>query len=320
MTDDRDFDVAISFVNQDLGTATAIADGLLDGLRVFLYTKRQEDLAGTDGLESFRAVFRHDARLVVILLRKEWGHTNWTRIESQAITDRFLHEGAEFLFVVMMDDAPPPPWIPDKLIRFSLADFGVQQAVGAIKARALEAGSTLDRPSPAVLAERAQERASFAAGRARLLESHEGAQAAHVEARQLISLIREKINEAIAAAPMLNIDCGFTDDAAGFRVPGVALVCGYRNRVVNMLADAEFVIRELRGATALPGKPGRPWREPIELASVQYVTDLTRDLGWCWRSSRNEYLSSGQLATQVIERFFDLVDRDSAGQLPDLEW
>src|SRR5437763_1740979 len=81
-----DYDVAISFVNSDLGFATELRVGLSDGLRVFLYTDRQEDVAGTDGLESFRAVFRHRSRLVVIVHRSGWGETPWTRVECEAIS------------------------------------------------------------------------------------------------------------------------------------------------------------------------------------------------------------------------------------------
>ncbi len=102
------FDVAISFLHQDLGIATELHQRLIDGLRVFLYTREQKDLAGTDGTESFRAVFRSRSRLVVVLYRDGWGATPFTRVEYEAITDRFLKEGAEFLFFVNF--LPPAPW------------------------------------------------------------------------------------------------------------------------------------------------------------------------------------------------------------------
>ena len=127
---ERDVDVAISFLNKDLDLAIELRDLLSDSLDVFVYTHRQEELAGTDGLESFRAPFRYRARLVVILYREGWGQTFWTRVEEEAITDRFLKEGREFLFVVMVDDSAPPPWLPDKLVRYNLKDFGVAQAAG----------------------------------------------------------------------------------------------------------------------------------------------------------------------------------------------
>lgn len=144
----RDVDVAITFLNQDLGFAQELSDRLGNALSVFVYANRQEELAGTDGLESFREVFRHRAKLVVILHREEWGNTKWTRIEELAIKDRFLNEGPEFLFLIAMGDAQPPRWLPEQLIRFSSRDFPVTEAIGAIKAKALELGSVVQRPSP----------------------------------------------------------------------------------------------------------------------------------------------------------------------------
>lgn len=139
--DSYDLDIAITFVNEDLAFAGDLRDRLGAALNVFVYNAKQEELAGTDGLQSLREIFRHRARLVVILNRARWGKTDWSRVEEEAITDRFLKEGPSFLFVIMMDGSAAPLWLPDKLIRFNLKDFGIEQAVAAIKARAIERGS-----------------------------------------------------------------------------------------------------------------------------------------------------------------------------------
>src|ERR1017187_472233 len=86
MTDPQpDLDVAISFEGADRALAVTIRDGLAGSLKVFEFTDRQEELAGTDGLESLRWVFHSRARLVVILMRATWGTTWWTRVEMEAI-------------------------------------------------------------------------------------------------------------------------------------------------------------------------------------------------------------------------------------------
>ncbi len=87
------YDVAFSFLAQDEGLATELCDLLQDRMRIFLYSKRQEDLAGTDGEETFNAVFGAQARLVVVLYRKGWGESPWTRIEETAIRNRAYKEG-----------------------------------------------------------------------------------------------------------------------------------------------------------------------------------------------------------------------------------
>lgn len=72
------FDVAFSFVAKDEDLATGINDLLQDRLSTFLYSKQQEGLVGTDGEQTFSDVFGKQARVVVVLYRKEWGQTRWT--------------------------------------------------------------------------------------------------------------------------------------------------------------------------------------------------------------------------------------------------
>jgi hypothetical protein len=58
------FDVAFSFLAQDEGLATELSDLLQDRMSIFLYSRRQEDVAGTDGEKTFNAVFGVEARLL----------------------------------------------------------------------------------------------------------------------------------------------------------------------------------------------------------------------------------------------------------------
>lgn len=78
--DDFKYDIAFSFVKEDEGRATQINDLVQDRYRTFLYSKAQEQLAGTDGEKAFNAVFGKEARIVAVLLRPEWGNTAWTRL------------------------------------------------------------------------------------------------------------------------------------------------------------------------------------------------------------------------------------------------
>jgi hypothetical protein len=60
------FDVAISFLYQDLALAQALFNQLSNGLEVFFFPRNQEELAGTEGLESMREPFRHESRLNLV--------------------------------------------------------------------------------------------------------------------------------------------------------------------------------------------------------------------------------------------------------------
>ena len=87
------YDIAFSFVREDEGLATQLNDLVQDRYRTFLYSKAQEQLAGTDGERTFNAVFGEQARTVAVLLRPEWGQTPWTRIEETAIRNRAFSQG-----------------------------------------------------------------------------------------------------------------------------------------------------------------------------------------------------------------------------------
>lgn len=311
-----DMDIAISFLNNDLGLAQELRELLGSDLDVFLYTEKQVELAGTDGLESFREVFRHRSRLVVILYREGWGHTPWTRVEQEAITDRFLKEGAEFLFVVMLDDSQPPPWLPDKLIRFNLKDFGVEQAVGAIKARALEQGSAIHRPSPATLAEQTQEAVEFQKRRSQLLRTEEGVRAAATEAIRVIKLIEEGTEELQEAARKLGIEHGVDRYAIVVRTGDVALEVAYHNHIVNVLDKARLLIREIAGSVLLPGQHGHYIRDPKELKVTEFFPDVSRAYGWCWRNLEGQVFTSEKIAELSTDKFLALVECHATGELP----
>jgi hypothetical protein len=106
------YDIAFSFVKEDEGLATQINDLVQDRYRTFLYSKAQEQLAGTDGEKTFNAVFGKEARIVAVLLRPEWGNTPWTRIEETAIRNRAHDEGYDFTtFIVTEPKTAIPKWL-----------------------------------------------------------------------------------------------------------------------------------------------------------------------------------------------------------------
>ena len=75
MASDYKYAVAISFLSQDEPLALELYGRLSQQLAVFVYSKKQEDLAGTNGIDSFRVAFGSQARLIVVLYRDGWGET-----------------------------------------------------------------------------------------------------------------------------------------------------------------------------------------------------------------------------------------------------
>jgi hypothetical protein len=118
--DEPKYDVAISFLSKDEPTGAALHDRLSDGLEVFFYPRSQEELAGTDGLETMRRPFIDESRVTVVLYREPWGKTPWTRVEQTAIQERCLNHGWHSLFFMTLDKTSAIPiWLPQNHVRFN---------------------------------------------------------------------------------------------------------------------------------------------------------------------------------------------------------
>ena len=112
---DQTFDVAISFGAKDEAFANRLYALLEERLKVFIYSKEQEMLAGSDGEATFNAVFGKQAKLVVVLFREAWGKSPFTRFEETAIRNRAFSQGYDFTVFIPMEQSETqkvPAWLP----------------------------------------------------------------------------------------------------------------------------------------------------------------------------------------------------------------
>jgi hypothetical protein len=136
------YDVAFSFCQEDEPQALELNDLIQDRFSTFLYSKRQETLAGTDGEESFSRVFAVEARFVVVFFRERWGKTPFTRIEETAIRNRAYSKGYDFtLFIPREQQAKVPDWVPKPRLWYDWPRWGVKGAASVIEARIAELGA-----------------------------------------------------------------------------------------------------------------------------------------------------------------------------------
>jgi hypothetical protein len=118
-----DIDVAFTFLAPDEETAQELARMLRGTLSTFVYSERQKELAGTDGVTQFTDVYQKRARYVVVLYREGYGKTKWTRIEETAVTSRAVDQGWGSLLVVSLDGTAPK-WIPASRLWLGIEKFG----------------------------------------------------------------------------------------------------------------------------------------------------------------------------------------------------
>ncbi|MFL6385922.1 MAG: hypothetical protein ACJ71U_00410 [Terriglobales bacterium] len=310
------YDVAISFLSQDELIAAAIYEKLAGGLQVFFFPQNQKDLAGTDGMESMRKPFFDDSRVTVILFRDPWGKTPWTRVEETAIKEACLTYGWQRLFFIVLDrESALPIWLPQTHVRFNYSDFGLEQAVGAIKARVQENGGQHLPLTPMKRAEMFKEEERFRSDKSRM-NFGEGIERVLDNVRVLFQEI-EKHCIDINTQNSIHIKCG-SDFRERNRLQTcvmtdgrVSMVIAWYQEFSNVLDNSALVISEYKGQLVVPGEVNRIYiNQPRRLSETKYSPDLSRAREYGWSQvNKTEFLSSAALADRCLIRFIDLANR-----------
>ncbi|MCH7723951.1 MAG: hypothetical protein IIC76_11575 [Bacteroidetes bacterium] len=187
------YDVAFSFLKEDENLAQELNDLLKDKTITFLYSKRQAKIAGTDGEETFNKVFGQESRVVVVLYRKGWGNSSWTRIEETAIKNRALVEGYEFTLFIPLDEPPSVPnYLPKTYIWFGIHKYGIKVALSIIESKIQSEGGKIKVETPEDIAKRIKEEEQFNNKRNAFLNSESGVEAARLEVKKLYELLKSK--------------------------------------------------------------------------------------------------------------------------------
>lgn len=318
------YDVALSFLSKDESIASAVHQKLAEGLEVFFFPRKQDALAGTDGLESMRRPFFDDSRLMVILYRKPWGKTPWTRVEETAIKEACLEHGWQRLFFIVLDSASVLPlWLPQNYVRFNYVDYGLEQAVGAIKARVQENGGQVAPMNAVRRAQILEAEQQFLRDKARM-NSDVGLDKIQDSVQDLFTEIQEQCKQIEGSA--IGLRCG-ASFAKGNALQSCAITNGrvglnisWRQRFANSLDQSGLSIRELNGGIILPDQPSSLIyvNEPEKLDEKQYSPDLSLAREYGWKSeSEAGFISSRALAERCVIQFLDLVSRHSRGELPE---
>jgi hypothetical protein len=319
------YDVAISFLVQDIQLATALYQKLMPGLKVFFFPRNQEDLAGTNGLASMRQPFYAESRLNVVLYRERWGNTIWTGVESTAIEESCAKNRFQNVFILVVEPTDVmPKWLPETHIRFNYGEFSLEDAVGAIKARVVERGGHYEPMTPTRRAELLEAEDEFRRQKS-MINSAAGIDAVLDQVSALFEAIHEhcqKINATSKTRIRHGMDfrkgqilqrCTMTDGH-------VTLNVTWEQIYGNILTSAGLFTIELNGGLPVPGEAQMIYlHEPKKLKVTQYEPDLSRALHCGWKKSGTEdFISTSDLASACVIQFLDLVEGRSSGKLKPL--
>ena len=326
MTDDPKYDAAISFLAKDEATARTIADKLeASGFKVFFFPRNQEELAGTNGMETMRVPF-FASRVNVVLFREPWGQTPWTRIEQTAITERCLEKGWDLLMFVQLDSISTlPKWLPKTHVRFALESYGPEQLVGAIKARVQEQGGVVTPPDAMSEAKRVKREADYLRDREALMRDRRWIEnTVHRSLRDTFKRVQELVAQANKEHGF-QIVIGSNDyQSCVMRAGHVSLGVGWQQPIYNSVlneghGDCYLRVAEFSGSLVIPGRNEMQWQQPTQLKEHRFIPNVSevRELVWVLGKER---ISPDKLADRIVMILLDLIGRMNAGKVrrPDL--
>lgn len=295
------YDVAFSFLAQDEPLADELNDLLQGRVSTFLYSKKQEALAGADGEERFNSVFAEESRLVVVLYRAGWGESRWTRIEQTAIRNRAFEHGYGFAKFIPLDEPPAvPKWLPQTQLWIGLKRWGTLAAAGVIEARIQELGGEPREESVADKAARVQRSIQFAERRKQFLRSEEGVRASNAAFSTLAEEVGAELERLKVSAPTFNFSLKSQIRRLAVLGRGPALHIYWNYHYANSLEDAHLEVTLWEGHPPWPGV--MHFELPRELQRLKFTFDLLPSEQHCWIATSKEKrsLSSKELAAYLV--------------------
>ena len=307
------YEVAFSFCKKDEELANQI-DGVVKGrISTFLYSKKQEEIAGKDGEEQFHKVFGQEARLVAVLYGHEWGKTPWTRIEETAIHNRGYDHGYDFvIFIMTRTGLEPPKWLHKNRLWVGLDRYGVEGAAAVIESRVQELDGNIRELT---VAEKAKQKASeieFEHTRESFLRSQDGVESAYKEVENLFSEIKTIANQIQSPNLKFRID----EDTRNLIVfsSGYTLFLYWSVQYSNSLDHSALRLQIFRGS--IPFKNQMPIDDPERLVEEDYYFDkvISGKCGWRFRRRSGEFFITDQLVERSMNALMDRIkankDRD----------
>jgi hypothetical protein len=304
------YDVAFSFVAQDEALAEKLNDLLKGRLKTFMYSERQREVAGTDGEKTFGAVFSKEARVVVVLHRKEWGTTPWTRIEETAIRNRGYEEGYDFAMFIPQDSPPTvPKWLPKNRIWISQERWGSESAAAVIEARVQEAGGNVYVQSAVDRALELSRRLATQKKNEQSLNTTAGVRLAHDEVDSLFEELESVTTELAAEKDAIKL--GFKSHGGICRLSGggYSTILEWQCQYSNSLDGSCLHTSIWKGAVPVFHQEISYSNERTKLGSNEWHLCLSLDGKPQWReSSTGEIVRTADIAKRLLEAHFGYLD------------
>lgn len=293
------YDVALSFLSRDEGLAAELSELLHNRFRVFMYTRQQESVAGTDGEKTLNSVFEAEARCVCVLYREEWGNTPFTRVEETAIRNRAYEEGYDFAIFIPLGNATPPRWLPRTRIWPNLERWGMNGLVAVVEKRILALGG-LEQPETARdLAARLQRDIRRKGELRSFLYSWNGVRAAEAQLNQMISALGELVTGVSEEFPDLHLRFQGQQAEATVIGSGATLTVNW-DSASNTLKGSNLTLTLYNNVARSANYWGSSHPEIARTLQFDFDRTPADELGWRDREN-GRFFSTADLAERCLQ-------------------
>jgi hypothetical protein len=304
------YDVAFSFLAEDEGFVDQINELIQDRVDTFVYSRRQGEIAGTDGELTFNRVFGSEARIVFVLYRNGWGQTPWTRIEETAIRNRAFEEGYDFVIFAPLDkQLHVPKWLPKNRIWVGLDRWGIEGAATVIEARIQEVGGS---PREETVEDRASRIGRAIAAEKRkqaFLHSEGGVKAANTAVKDLFSEFERVVKKLADSEDSINLQIETTGKECAIYGSNFTLFFHWSLSFSNTLQSSAFYINLWKGSVPIRGRSFFPREKPRRLKEIEFSFDQTGSGKAAWQElhGQKRLFSNDQLAKFAITLLLDKI-------------
>lgn len=311
-TTQKKYDVAISFLAEDITLAETLYTKLSEVFEVFFSARRQEELAGTNGAESMREPFLSESRLNVILFKDKWGTTPWTGVESHAIEDSAIKNQFRNVFLLVIEKSSQyPKWLPYSFMRFHLGEYTLEEAIGAIKLRVQEEGGRITPMTPLKRAQQLKEEALYQADKSRM-HWDDGKEKSLGKLDELIKEMARHCEEVNQAGGM-DLEYEIHSQALILRHEQIGMIVKWNEEYEGSTKKGGIAVEEYKGQLYFNGEMVNRviMHHPEMTKKTIYDPDLSRsrEVGWSKQKDTSEFISSSTLAEKLVMKFMGMIER-----------
>ncbi len=300
--DNYEYDLAFSLCDEDLPFAQRIHTGLRDRFRLFLYSEEDKTLHFHNGVKKLSDIYRRKARCVLVLWRKEWGQSRWTRLEEEVLTDRVLNETPAFILLVKLEQGDTPSWIPSSYIYRVQKGWELGTLIETVAGKINQLGGEIHELTPIELAHKQKATREWKTKHEQLLLSDEAESARARATSDLFQTLRGQVE---AINPTIQ-----TRQLEFEQVPRRA--CVIRHPCCTVITEYEDVseppyvrhisVRLFDGIVRLYGSRNN-WVEPAEVSTDHFTIDVTETGEWFWRNKKTmASITTARLANEIMNR------------------